>query len=93
MDEAEQETMNALLDADDPIGVWQGAPSLAASTVVMTNTSGHPVVCGVSGGTVTAVVVNGVTLTAITSGRFRLRRTGTIAITYSVAPTLQWVYE
>jgi hypothetical protein len=59
----------------------------------MTNTSGFPVVVGISSGTVTVVAVDGVTLTAITSGRVRLRRDSTLAITYSVAPTLQWLYE
>jgi hypothetical protein len=58
----------------------------------MTNTSGWTVEVGISSGTVTVVKKNGVTLTAITSGRITLRPGATLNITYSVAPTLQWVY-
>lgn len=76
-----------------PAGTWAGAPSLAASTVAMTNTSGYEVEVGISSGTVTVVKKNGVTLTAITTpAAVRLRPGHTLAITYSVAPTLQWVY-
>lgn len=74
-----------------PSGAWAGAPSLAASTVAMTNTSGFPVTAYVSAGTVTVVKVDGVT-TGLTSGSFRLKRGSTLAITYSGAPTLAWVY-
>lgn len=86
-------TMEAV-DADNPVGVWADAPALAASTVAMTNTSGYPVVVGISAGTVTVVKKNDVTLTAVTTpAQVRLGRGHTIAITYSVAPTLQWMYE
>lgn len=77
---------------ENPSGTWAGAPSLAASTVAMTNTSGFDVEVGISSGTVTVVKKNGVTLTAITSGRIHLRPGHTVAITYSVAPTMQWLY-
>ncbi len=82
----------AAQNAAAPVGVWAGAPALAASTVDMKNTSGRDVEVGISGGTVTVIKKNGVTLTATTSGRFRLRPNSTINITYSVAPTLQWLY-
>jgi hypothetical protein len=85
-------TMDADL-ADRPSGTWNAAPALAASTVAMTNNSGFPVVAGVSGGTVTVIKINGITITAATSGRFRMRNGDTLAITYSVAPTLQWLFE
>lgn len=76
-----------------PAGTWSGAPSLAASTVAMANTSGYDVEVGISSGTVTVVKKNGVTLTAVTTpASVRLRPGHTLAITYSVAPTLQWVY-
>lgn len=74
-----------------PAGAWSGAPSLAASTVAMFNTSGYPVTVHVSAGTVTVIKVDGVT-TGLTSGSFRLRRGSSLSITYSVAPTLAWVY-
>lgn len=75
-----------------PAGAWSGAPSLAASTVAMANTSGFPVTAHVSSGTVTVIKVDGVT-TGLTSGSFRLKRGSTLSITYSVAPTLAWIYS
>ena len=85
-------TLVAAAEAN-PTGVWAGAPALAASTVAMTNTSGFDVIVGISAGTVTVVKKNGVTLTAITTpAQVHLRPGHTLAITYSVAPTLQWVY-
>lgn len=86
---------NALVAAADelrPSGAWTGAPSLAASTVPMTNTSGRVVSVDVSGGTVTVIKVDDVT-TGFTAGSFRLRPGQTIAITYSAAPTVAWYYE
>jgi len=84
----------AAADEEAPVGAWAGAPALAASTVAMTNTSGRRVVVGISAGTVTAVEKNGVTLTAVTTpAQVTLRPGSTLAITYSVAPTLQWMYE
>ncbi len=71
---------------------WAGAPALAASTVDMKNTSGAPVTVYVSGGTVTVIKVGGVT-TGLTSGSFRLRRNALLNITYSVAPTLKWLFN
>jgi hypothetical protein len=92
-DLANLRSLEAYDDASRPKGVWQNAPALAASTVAMTNTSGYPQEVGVYGGTVTAIVVDGVTIGGSTiTGRFKIRRKGTIAITYSVAPTLQWIY-
>jgi hypothetical protein len=91
----EQELHVTELAEDDslaPTGLWAGAPSLAASTVAMVNTSGWPVEVGISGGTVTVVKKNGVTITAVTSGRVHLRDGASVAITYSVAPTVQWMY-
>lgn len=86
------------VSAVKPSGVWSGAPSLAATTVGMTNTSGQTVNANISGGTFTVVKVNGITLTGIATAttptvRVRLRRGDVLAITYSSAPTLQWLYE
>jgi hypothetical protein len=92
MDVQELHVTQLAAEAERPQGVWAGAPSLAASTVAMENTSEYDVVVGISSGTVTVVKHNGVTLTAITSGRLLLHPGATVAITYSVAPTLQWVY-
>lgn len=86
---------NTLIKAaadENPSGAWSGAPSLAASTVDMTNTSGFPVMVYVSAGTVTVVKVDGVTTGLTTPGSVRLRPGGTLNITYSVAPTLHWLY-
>lgn len=89
------------LEADHlaPDGTWSGAPSIAASTVAMTNTTEYVLEIGVTGGTYTVFKKNGVTLTGVTSAnqgtvpfRFRLKPGDTFAITYSVAPTLQWVF-
>jgi Collagen triple helix repeat (20 copies) len=71
-------------------GLWSGAPSLAVSTVDMTNTSFNPVMVNISGGTVTVVKVNGTTLTGVTSGIVYVPSGGTLNITYSASPTLQW---
>jgi hypothetical protein len=72
-----------------PSGKWAGAPSLAASTVAMTNTSGVPQSVYVSGGTVTVIAVDGVA-TGLTTGHIYVRRDGTLTITYSSAPTVNW---
>jgi len=93
MDVQEWGETQAAVNAVRPTGQWAGAPALAASTVAMKNTSEWPVIVGISGGTVTVVKKNGVTLTAITSpAQVFLHPGGTLAITYSVAPTLQWMY-
>jgi hypothetical protein len=84
----------AAVDADRPTGLWAGAPSLAASTVAMVNTSGYDVIVNVTGGTTSAVKRNGTTITGLTTtiGQIFLAPGSSIAITYSGAPTLQWMY-
>jgi len=64
-------------------------PAVPASTVNETNTNPKPVTVYVRGGTVTNITVDGVAL-GFTSGTFRVNSGGTIAITYSVAPTWFW---
>lgn len=98
MDAAELETLLEDIDANKVTGAWAGAPSLAASTVDMTNTSGRPVLVYIAGaGTITVVKVDGATTglvsTTAPAGHVRLRRGGVLNITYSVAPTLHWLYE
>lgn len=74
-----------------PTWTWAAptAPAVPASTVAATNPFTFPVPVTITGGTVTAVVVNGVTQGA-TSGYFLVPVGGTISITYSVAPTWSW---
>lgn len=65
-------------------------PAVPASTVAATNTSGQYVSVAVSGGTVTAVTVNGVQVASGTGVSVALPPGGTISVTYSVAPTWAW---
>ena|SRR5258705_8411933 len=91
----------ASVDSADPTGVWAGAPAIAASTVDMKNTSGRMVEVTIIGGTYTVVKKNGAVINNLTSAivgathpyRIELRPNATISITYSVAPTLQWLYK
>jgi hypothetical protein len=68
------------------LGFSMDQPALPASTVPVANTSGKPAVVYVSGGTVTNIAVDG-TLLGMTHGTFWIPPNGTIAVTYSVAPT------
>lgn len=92
MDVQEYTVTKAAADAEMPSGAWAAAPSLAASTVEMENTSGYPVWVDVVGGTVTVIKVAGET-TGLTSGSFLLQTNQSIAITYSGAPTLSWRFQ
>jgi hypothetical protein len=92
MDVAQLNTTYKAAAEENPTGLWAGAPSLAASTVAMENTSGHDVEVLITSGTVTFVKKNGVTLATATGVTVRLRPSHKLAITYSVAPTLQWSY-
>ena len=75
-----------------PTTAWTNAPSIAASTVAMKNVSGYPLRVTFAGGTVTVIAVDGVT-TGLTSGEFHVRNNGSVAVTYSVAPTtMSWRY-
>lgn len=65
-------------------------PAVPASTVAETNTNTKPVTVYVRGGTVTQVTIDGVALGAVTNATYRVNSGGTIAITYSVAPTWFW---
>jgi hypothetical protein len=91
VDVAQLAVTQAAADAVAPDGAWAGAPALAASTVAMTNTTAGRVTVYVSAGTVTVVKVDDVT-TGLTTGAFTLKPGSALKITYSVAPTLAWVY-
>lgn len=94
VDVQQLETTRAAAAASQPRGVWAGAPALAASNVDMVNTSGFFVEVNVTGGTVTAAKRNGVAVTGLTATGFRLVLSpgATFSVTYSAAPTLQWLY-
>jgi hypothetical protein len=65
------------------------APAVPASTVAATNTYPHAVFVTLRGGTVTAVSVGGVALSAFTSSVL-VPAGATITLTYAVAPTWTW---
>jgi hypothetical protein len=98
MDDTEFQTLLQYIDDHRPEGAWAGAPSLAASTVDMVNTSDWPVDVFIAGaGTITVVKVDGATTglvsTTAPAGHVTLKRGGVLNITYSVAPTLHWIYS
>jgi hypothetical protein len=67
-------------------------PGFPASTVAVTNTTGFRVMVGIKGGTSSAVAVNGVAaVLAATPCSVFLDPGGTVAITFTVAPTWVWV--
>lgn len=78
--------------SDTPLGDWASKPAVPASTVAAVNTSGRRMWVEVTGGTVTVVKVDDVTIGARTSGMFLVRPGSSIKITYSAAPTWQWFY-
>lgn len=63
------------------------AITLGATGVAASNPNPVPVSATVSGGTVTAISINGGASVG-TSGTFTVPAAGTITVTYSVAPTL-----
>jgi hypothetical protein len=68
-----------------PLYIW--SIPLPASTTPVTNVFGFDYDAYISGGTVTAVSING-TATGLTSGRFFWPAGSTLTLTYSAAPTL-----
>lgn len=76
-------------DVTRTLGPNVAQPSIAASTVAVTNDKGVDCTVYIAGGTVTVVAIDG-TATGLTGGTFQLNRNQTIAITYSVAPTWKW---
>ena len=82
-------TTLAAAERQKPVGDWASKPAVPATTVPATNESDHVMWVEVVGGTVTAVVVDGVTV-GRTVGAFFVRPGSTIAITHSSAPTWKW---
>lgn len=68
------------------------APAVPASTVAATNPANIPATVVISGGTVTNVSINGVTAGS-GDGTYTVPNGGTIAVTYSVAPTWTWSWN
>jgi len=95
MDVAQYHTTYRAVCDEVPQGAWAGAPTLASATDLV-NTSGYDQEVNVTGGTVTAIKKNGVTLaTAAVAApglTMRLRPGAKLNVTYSVAPTVTWNY-
>jgi hypothetical protein len=68
----------------------QTAPAVPATTTPIVNPFWRDAAVTVSGGTITAITVDG-TATGITSGTVIVPTGRSIALTYSVAPSWQWV--
>lgn len=68
-------------------------PTFPASTAVVTNTTGFRVLIRISGGTATVYSFNGVAsgVGAATTLLVPLEPGGTVAVTYTVAPTWTWI--
>lgn len=92
MDDIEFAALQNYINSKLPLGDWTAKPLVPATTVPYTNASGHTMNVEITGGTVTAVKVDGVTIGARVSGTFRLRNNSTIAWVGSAAPTWQWFY-
>jgi hypothetical protein len=68
------------------------APAVPATTVPVTNTSPLPATVVVTGGTVTSVAVNGVSV-GTGDGTYTVPSGQAIALTYSAAPTWTWTLQ
>lgn len=64
-------------------------PAVPASTVAQQNPSNQAVQVVITGGTITAVTVNGVVV-GTAAGTYFVPAYGSISVTYSVAPTWAW---
>lgn len=73
-------------------GAAFSTPSVPLTTVPVTNTSPLPATVVVSGGTMTNVSVNGVTV-GTGAGTYTVPSGGTIAMTFTVAPTWTWTLQ
>lgn len=90
MDPAQWKALQRHVNSMMGDGDWSGKPAVPATTVTAENTSDRPMFVEITGGTVTAVKVDGVTVGARTSGMFYVRPGSTIAWVGSGAPTWQW---
>lgn len=67
------------------------APSIPTSGTAFQNPFWHHASVNISGGTVSAIAVAGTTLTGVTSGVVFVPSGETIKLTYSVAPSWNWI--
>jgi hypothetical protein len=65
-------------------------PGVPTSNTPVTNATGQPVNVTITGGTMTAVVVNGTTV-GVGAGTYQVPSGGTITLTFTVAPTWNWI--
>lgn len=65
-------------------------PAVPATTVAVTNGNPLPVLVTITGGTVTVVAVSGATVATSSPATAVVPSGGTIAVTYSAAPTWAW---
>ena len=79
-----------LIWEDQPLGKVASPPAVPSSTTGFVNQFWRDAVVTVTGGTVSVIALDGVT-TGLTSGPVFVRSGGTITLTYSVAPTWNWV--
>lgn len=94
MDVAQLQATQRQANREKTSGALSNGPALPASTVDGKNSTGKNLWCRISGGTVTVVKVEGVTLGGLTTNEWiRVRAGSTFQLTYSVAPTLQWFEE
>jgi len=73
----------------NPVGYLSNAPAVPASGTAQANNFSFPVRVYVSGGTVSALALNG-TATGLTSGEVLLAPGDTITLTYTAAPSWVW---
>lgn len=90
MDNTQLRTAEAVNEALTPVGDWSNKPAVPLTTVTATNTADRTMAVEVTGGTVTAVKVDGVTVGTRIAGLFLVRPGSTIAWVGSSAPTWQW---
>lgn len=68
-----------------------GTPAVPASTVPITNDYGEAVDVYITGGAVSAVVLNGATVHTVTNVSVRLNPGHTLALTYTILPGWTWI--
>jgi len=80
-----------LLEGYNPAAYPPGpsTPAVPATTVNQQNVNAYPVTVVITGGAITAVIVNGLTV-GTGAGTYVVPSAGTISITYTVAPTWAW---
>lgn len=66
-------------------------PGVPASGTAVTNTNGQSALVNISGGTLTNIVVNGVSIAVTTPATVILDNDNAITLTYTVAPTWRWM--